>query len=332
MNVMPSTHHRRALLRWLARGSVAAVAASAASVLPGCSRWYAEPLRIGAQPWPGYEFLYMARELNLLDTALVHLIETPSASANLRGLATRSIDGACLTLDEVLTARANGVDLTLVAVLDESRGADALIAQAAYTSMAQLRGQTIGVEQTAVGAVLLNAALESAGLTVRDVQTRFIAVDNHVSAFQSGQVDAVVTYEPHKSKLLASRGHLVFSSATTPGLILDTVAVRTELLTQKQQQIKVMLSAHFQAYQRWRVSPDQHNALLGSRLDLAPDEVGPIFQEIYFPSAQENREWMTNSPAKLHVVAEKLSAIMLRQGLLPNAPSLDRLFSSDFLP
>ncbi|WP_089415559.1 type 2 periplasmic-binding domain-containing protein [Vitreoscilla filiformis] len=115
------------------------------------------PLRIGAHPWPGYELLYLARQRGQLDPQQVRLIEFPSASASLRALAVRSIEGAALTLDEVLLARSRGIDLTVVAVLNESRGADVVLVQPGLQAPGALHGKRIGVESSATGALMLDA-------------------------------------------------------------------------------------------------------------------------------------------------------------------------------
>jgi NitT/TauT family transport system substrate-binding protein len=298
----------------------------------GCVPAKSDPLRIGAQPWPGYELIYLARELNLYNGNEINLIEAPSASANLRGLATRSLDGACLTLDEVLTARSNGVDLTIVAVLDESRGADVLIARQDIPDLKSLKGKTVGVEQTATGAVLLNAALDAAGLSANDIQTIYIPIENHLSHFLDGKLDAIVTYEPTKSKLLAKKTHAIFSSASIPGRILDTIAIRSEVIPKKSSELKSLVHSHFQARSEWKNNPAKNAPKMAGRLDLAAADVPAAFSEIHLPDAQENLAWMTGNPAKLTANAQFLGELMARQGLLRNPPSLKNLFSPDFLP
>ena len=298
----------------------------------GCMPINTDPLRIGAQPWPGYELIYLARELNLYSDKQINLIETPSASASLRGLATRSLDGACLTLDEVLTARSNGIDLTIVAVLDESRGADVLIARRDVLDLKGLKGKTVGVEQTATGAVLLHAALEAAGLSPNEIQTVYIPIENHLSNFLDGKLDAIVTYEPTKSKLIAKNAHAIFSSASIPGRILDVIAIRSEVIPKKSTELKSLVQSHFQARFEWKNNPVKNAPKMAGRLDLAAEDVPAAFSEIHLPDAQENVEWMTGNPAKLTLNAQLLGELMARQGLLRNQPDLKNLFSSDFLP
>lgn len=315
--------------RWALRG-LASIGLTGMG-LNGCMPFKNDPIRIGAQPWPGYELIYLARELKFFNDNKVTLIESPSASANLRGLATRSLDGACLTLDEVLTARSNGIKLKIVAVLDESRGADVVLAKPEIKQLKDLYKKTIGVEQTATGAVLLHAALEAAGLSLSDVNTSYIPIDEHHAAFLSGKIDAIVTYEPTKSKLLTKGARIIFSSADIPGRILDTIAVRSDVIDQKSSETRALISGHFMARTEWKKDPAKYAPLLADRLDLAPADVPAAFSEVHLPDAQENRDWMTGSPARLTSAAEALGAVMVRQGLLHTPPPLNGLFTPEFL-
>ena len=83
---------------------------------------------MGAHPWLGFELLYLARAHQYLGAHQVRLVEVPNASASLRALAAGTLEGAGLTLDEVLSARARGLMLRVVAVFDVSDAVDANVA------------------------------------------------------------------------------------------------------------------------------------------------------------------------------------------------------------
>lgn len=104
---------------WLACGAAALLA----PVLAACSAPLA-PLRVGAVVFPGYEDLFLARELGLLDESRVRLVELLVNTDTLRALAAGQLEAAALTLDELMAARADGVDLRAVLVLDVADGAD----------------------------------------------------------------------------------------------------------------------------------------------------------------------------------------------------------------
>lgn len=106
--------------------------------LAACTQERALPLRIGANNWPGYGPLFLATETGLLSHHDAELVDLPSATEVMYGLKHGLLDGAALTLDESLTLLAEGTPVEVVAVLDVSDGADAIVAHA---GLAQQHGR-----------------------------------------------------------------------------------------------------------------------------------------------------------------------------------------------
>lgn len=101
---------RRPLLKWLALGV-------AAPLLVACSA-PATVLRVGSVVFPGYEFMFLARDMGLLEERRVRLIELQDNTDTLRALAAGQLEAAALSLDELTRALADGVDLRVVLVFD----------------------------------------------------------------------------------------------------------------------------------------------------------------------------------------------------------------------
>ena len=87
-----------------------------------------------------------------------------------------------------------------------SAGADVIIARPPLAQVSDLRGRRVGVEQTAVGAYMLQGALQQAGLKVGEVTVVPLPIDEHVAAWRSGSVDALVTFDPARHVLLHEGG------------------------------------------------------------------------------------------------------------------------------
>ncbi|MGE3772637.1 MAG: ABC transporter substrate-binding protein [Gammaproteobacteria bacterium] len=312
---------------WLAR----ALSGAGAAALAACGDPVEGALTVGAHPFPGYEMLYLARQLGLLDEAVVQLIETPSASANLRALASAVMEGAGLTLDEVLTAQSQGLDLVVVCVVDRSLGTDVVLGGPAVRTLAELAGRRIGVERSATGAVMLDAALAAAGLAPGDVSLISIPSDEHVTHFLAGKVDALVTYDPLRTRLLAGGARELFSSRSIPGRIIDTLALRREVLAAKPRAVRALVDAHFAAREAWVAAPATHAPSIAPRLGLATSQVPAAFAGLELPDRAFNRELFAAGAAKLTEITRELGAVMLRAGLLGAPPEPQRLFDGRFL-
>jgi len=299
--------------------------------LSACAAETGAPLRIGASVFPGYEFLFLAQELGALPRERVRVVEMPSASASMRALGAGAMEGACLTLDEVVAARERGIALTAVAVLDVSLGADVLIARPELTQLADLRGRRVAVEHTAVGAVMLHAALAAAGLQVTDVHMLALDYDRHERAFLDQGVDAVVTYEPVKSQLLRAGGRVLFSSARIPGRIMDVLALREDLVASRPLAVRAAVEAHFHGRDAYMAQGAPHIASLAAHLRLAPEGVAAAFAELDLPDRTRNRVLFNADAAELRRIANTLIDVMLQAGLLRARPRLDQLFDGRFL-
>lgn len=284
----------------------------------GCAREAAPPLRVASNVWPGYELLYLARERGYFSDQAVRMVELPSATVIIQALAAGNIEGACLTLDEVLTARAEGLELKVVAILDLSMGADALVVRPGIDTLDALRGRRIGAEQSAVGAVMLSAVLEAAGLGSDEVEIVHMNVNAHRDAYLKGEVDALITFEPVISQLADAGAKRLFDSAAIPGRIIDVIAFRPDALEANPEAVRALIKGHFEARRAWLAEPAAVAPILARRLKLPAAEVPAAYEGLELPDAAFNREWLA-AGGKLAAAAERLSTIMLDAGLLPQS-------------
>ena len=328
----PLPSARRQWLRGGAALGLAALAGAGCSVPP-------PPLRIGAHPWPGYELMFLAHARGLLQPDTLRLVEVPNATASLRALAAGTLEGAGLTLDEVLGARARGLMLRVVAVFDVSDGADVLLASPDITSLPALRGRRVGVEHSATGALMLDAALQAAGLTPADVRMVPLAFDEHATALRSSKVDALVTFDPVRSQLLSAGAQLLFSSAQVPGLIVDVLAVRPEAVHSHATHLRALVAGVLQARSLWLQDGADSAARMAPRLQLPPAEVVQAFGRLQLPDLAANHRWLAGPAPELMATSERLIAVMQRAALLPPgarplaAPHADAVLAdARFLP
>lgn len=315
------------------RGFIAALGAVPLGAwFSGCNRTPTAPLSIAAHVWPGYEPMFLARREGWLEQRQVRLVETSGATESLQALAAGKVDGAALTLDEVLRGRAGGVPLTLVLVFDVSAGADVLLARPGINQLAGLKGRRIGVEQGAVGALMFAKALQAGGLKADEVSLVSMAISEQLDAWRRGQVDAVVTYEPVSSQLLAEGAHRLFDSRQLPDLIVDVLALRTSAIESHAEALRHLLAAHFRALDHLRHNPQDAAYRMAQRMNLPPEQVLAAFKGLVLPDLSNNHRLLAGETPSLLSSARGLSTLMLKAGLLPREDTLAGLVSADFLP
>lgn len=140
-------------------------------------------------------------------------------------------DAVTLTnMDGLSIPAAGGVDTTAVIIGDFSAGNDAVILKD-KTSLADIKGQNVNLVEFSVSHYLLARALDSVGMTERDVNVVNTSDPDMVGAFQTADVTAMVTWNPMVSEIAALPGATkVFDSAQIPGEIIDMMVANTTVL------------------------------------------------------------------------------------------------------
>jgi NitT/TauT family transport system substrate-binding protein len=140
-------------------------------------------------------------------------------------------DGCVMTnMDALTIPAAGGVDSTALIVGDFSNGNDGIVLKG-KSSLGDLKGQSINLVELSVSHYLLARALETQGLSEKDVTVVNTSDADIVSAFATPDVTAAVTWNPLLSEIIKTPGsHKVFDSSFIPGEIIDLMVVNSATL------------------------------------------------------------------------------------------------------
>lgn len=323
-----ATMSRRGLLKGLVAWSAGGFLFSAS----GCAT-PEQRIVVTAGAWPGYEPLFLARQLGWLDPQWVRLGEVPSNASSLHVLATGIADAAALTLDEVLLLRSQGVPLTVLLVFSVSDGADVLLARTGIRSLSELRGKRIALEQGTYAALLLDQALEAGGLTRTDVTQVYRPIGDHAQAWRNGEIDAAVSYSPYAASLEAAGAHLLFDSTRMPDTILDVLAVRSERLTSdREDALSHLIATHFRMLAYLANAPEDAVALIRARRHAPAMTVPAAYAGLILPDLAGNRRLLAGPSPVLLDKARMLAERMRQSSMLYGADDLGGLAQDRFLP
>lgn len=243
---------------------------------------------------------------------------------------TGNLEAAALTLDEVLSLIQDGFELSVILAMDVSAGADVLLAKPEIATLADLRGKQVAVEYSGVGAIMLDAALEAAGLTAADIVIVACTVDNHEICYLL--VDAVVTFEPVKTRLMARGAQILFDSSLIPGRIVDVLVVRKDIAESQPTQFQLLLAGYFQALEYLQTQTDDAARRITRRLGISPEEVLTSFDGMSIPGLAGNKSLLGDGQESLQTTADYLIRIMLEKYLLRNTFVMENLTDESFLP
>lgn len=294
--------------------------------LTGCEKQL-EPLRLGTNVWPGYEPLYLAREIGQLDQKRVRLIGYPSATEVISAFRNRSLEAASLTLDEALLLVDSGLPIKVIMVHDVSHGADVIVARPGIRRVSDLTGKTIAVESSALGAYVITRALQKHGIALEAVQIKHLDVNQHVAAYASGEVDAVVTFEPFSTRLKALGAQEVFNSREIPGEIIDVLVVHEDTYRARLEDLRHVTRSWFTALAYLETEPQKAATIMGRRLKLSNEEVLASYLGMELPTQEENINMLREGYAQLR----KLAEIMSKHELVSDDLELEQVLTADAL-
>jgi NitT/TauT family transport system substrate-binding protein len=296
------------------------------AVAMGCQR---QPPRIvlAVNPWPGYGYFALAKARSHYDVRRINLdlrnFADPAAtmeayiSGGAQAIATTTIDAVAIC--GVAPDRCP----VIVFVIDESRGADQVLARQGVKDPKGLVDQPIALDRSSLSLYVLSRAFESVGLPPPEPsQLRFLPAASWEAALRRGEVQAVVTYPPRSEQLLGALPlQTLFTSRQLPYEILDVLAVDPELLRLHPDAVLALVQGWQAMREEERQRPTVVRQEMARYLGLNPAEAHPSFGGIRFPGRQEQYELLDPDQNNLPPLLEKIRKVLYANGVIPaNTP------------
>jgi NitT/TauT family transport system substrate-binding protein len=296
-----------------------------------CCLFPAKPLQIAINPWVGYETLSIAQLSDSVSSSVAKIIKTKSLSDSAALIKTGQCDAAALTVDEVLSLRAQGVALTVVLVFDISAGADLLLTKPSIQNLGELSGKTIGLENSALGQLMLAEVLKRSKLNEADVDLVYRPVAEHYDLWQEDRIDALITYLPISTEM-EQQGTILFDSRSIPNTIFDVLAIRTDILDKKRENLKSLLEGYFKTLQQIRVDNPNVIYQLSTQLNMSVKDVDETLRGLILPGLPYNRRLLSGATPLLAEQTDKLMATMIKSGIIDKKGQKTNFVDATFLP
>jgi NitT/TauT family transport system substrate-binding protein len=293
--------------------------------LGGCMREAEPALRIGTNVWIGSEPLYLARELGKLDPSTVQLVEYPSASEVLRAFRNQAIDGMVISLDELFELAVDGLQPRIILVVDVSNGADVVVGRRGMRTMRDLKDKSVAVESGALGAFVLSRALALNGMQASDVNVVHLESNEQPGAFEKGDVDGAVTFDPYRTQFLKAGAMTLFDSTQIPGEIVDLLAVRASIVDKEPKAIQTLLTGWFGALDYIKRDPVDAARRMGIRQQTTGEQFQEAQRGLHVPTREENLRMLGGAQPELAVTGRRLMALMLEAKLLRSSLEIERV-------
>jgi NitT/TauT family transport system substrate-binding protein len=222
------------------------------------------PLKLGYSVWVGYGPLFIAQEKGYFkDAGLdVTLVKVEDPKDRFTALAGKQLDGLVTTLDTMSQYWKPETPFHAILGLDESSGGDGIVADPSLNAVTDLKGKQVGVNVGSVSQFFLEYLLKQNNMTDKDLTLVKMKQGDVPAALAAKRIDAGVTWEPHLSKAAKDGGKLIATSKDTPGLIVDILLLRDEVMKSNPQAAQGLVNAWFKAIDYWKQNPDDADSIM----------------------------------------------------------------------
>jgi len=290
------------------------------------------PLRVTWNQWPGNYPIVIAEESGLFEKHGIEVesILSDSYETMAPDFIEQKTDAVLFTLVDALLIDAREPGSARVPlVIDESAGADVVIAASDISTVPELKGKRIGASSGSFGELLVRNMLERNDLTLDQVTLVDIGPEAVPEAIP-GAIQAGFTFDVFTAPA-ADGHHVIFSSAEAPGLIVDVMIFRTEVIEERPDDVRAFIDAWFEAVDYWQANPDKGTAMIAEALDIPAEEIS--LEGLRLLGREDNLQAFApgTDTTSMYVSGQVNADFLISTGGLTAAPDLNRLLTDSFL-
>lgn len=234
-----------------------------------------KPFNIGFNEWVGFAPFFLAKEKGYYGDLDVQMNFIALEGDKRAGLYADRFQMICETMDMFQTER-DTIDYPgkIIFAVDESYGADGVLAIEGIKTLKDLKGRTVVSEPGLPAHFVLQYLLHQEGMTLKDVELTPMTSSDAAHAFIAGKADVAGTYEPYLSKALSERNgaHLLVSSRDLPGFIIDVAIVNEKTLRERKSDAEKVFIGWCKAVKYLENNPEDAIEIMAKAFKLPPEE------------------------------------------------------------
>jgi NitT/TauT family transport system substrate-binding protein len=300
----------------------------------GSSKKSSEPLKVTLPTWTGYGPLFLAQEKGFFkeNGIEVELSIVEGLAERKQALASGKIDGMATALDVQVSLAASKIPVSVVWVLDDSYGGDGILVKNDINGIQDLKGKTMAFEVGSTSHMLALTALQQGGLTEDDVEVIQMSAGDAGAAFAAGKVDAAVTWEPWLSKGSEANGKILLTTKDLPGIIVDTISFKEDVIKNRPEDVKAFVKAMGQAMDFWKSNKAEADEIMAKGLKIDTAEFVATEEGLKFFTKEDNAELFGTSDNKgsIYAAAENAIKFYKEQGIITEEPNVDDVINPSF--
>ena len=282
------------------------VAVMALACMAGCGKKDKEQkVSMAFCTWTGYSPMFIAKEKGYFSDAGIDMdIQVIEDESTYTSLITKgSIQFLATAVDPNIKMFTNGADDRYLLTMDNSNGADGLVATADIKSLDDLKGKTVALDKSASSYYFFLTALEQdSSLTEDDIEVLDMGDTTEAGlAFMAGNVDAAIMWEPELSEALESveGAHTVVTSADYPDTIMDSLVVNTKFAEENPEVVEAVCEAWYKAVDFLKENPEEAYELMASGFEeVTAEDIAADCEGLEIFGKAENEALLSSANGK----------------------------------
>jgi NitT/TauT family transport system substrate-binding protein len=283
------------------------------------------PFVLGVSPMSGWYAWYGVEGTGIFkkNGVYVDIKFFPVYSDSLTAFYSKQVDGICIAGSDAIAPLNEGIDFKIVLVNDNSYGADGLVVNDNIKTVADLKGKKVATEVGPLEHMCLLKILEDNGMSVEDIEFVNMTINDAGPAFIAGSIDAAVLWEPTLSMALESRGNLLYSTKSEPGLIPDTLAVHTDILKNSSENIQKIVDSWFDGAEKLATRDEAFIKAVCDGAELSAEEYGVMLDGVTIFDKPMNQKTFEkgNDYTYLNYTLQKSAEFLLEVKMIDKLPA-----------
>jgi NitT/TauT family transport system substrate-binding protein len=287
--------------------------------------------------WPGFALAFVAKEKGFFGPLSVDIKVVDDFSARRAALSSGQADFTIYTVDSLAFDVASGIRGVAILAIDQSTGADGIIARAPIQTAADLKGKKVAFTQGSPSHFLLAWYLKNASIPLSAISA--VAVDDPTraaQAFSGKQVDAAVTWEPNLSELKKeSDVNTLYTSGDAPNLIIDILVASPAAMRNKPDVVQVVVNGWLKAVDYYRQDQKAAQAIMAKGLGLSVDDLAGMMPGLALYDRAANKQMFPTlkgaEKSSLMTLFDTAAQLWKEERLVEKQPGSKPYFDSRFV-
>lgn len=269
-------------------------------------------LNIGMVTFAGYAPLYLAKEKNFFEGLNVNLLRIEEIGNLRAAMIANKIDIYAATFDIFQANEANEIPGKIFLVLDESKGADAIIANKNIHNIEEIKGKKVAAEKGFPPHFLLMYLLHKKNIKISEIDFKDLSTQNVQTAFIGGNIDVAGIYEPYllNSLKIKKESHILTSSKDFPGLIADVLVASDNILKTHPEYLEKLANGWFKAIDYILKYPQESYKIMGTYFHINAAEMEALNNTIYWYTLDDNKNKFLTKNKNIYTIFEDITKVL----------------------